>query len=227
MYRGLLLDFYGTLVAEDDALVAQIAEKVAAASTCGARAAQVATHWHQQFAELCAAAHGSAFRRQREIELESLADAARHHDADVAVAELAGELFAYWAAPAPLAGAAAFLRSYRGPICVVSNIDAAELQAAIAGLGWEFAHVVTSERCRAYKPRDEMFRTALDLLGCAPSEVLHVGDSIGSDVVGASRLGIEVAWVNAGERAFPESLGIRPRYTIRGVEELLPLLDER
>ena len=77
MVRALLLDFYGTLVAEDDALVTHIAERVASASRRGVRAAQVATHWHRRFAETCAAAHGPAFRTQREIELESLADAAR------------------------------------------------------------------------------------------------------------------------------------------------------
>ncbi|MGH2898258.1 MAG: HAD family hydrolase, partial [Solirubrobacteraceae bacterium] len=161
MYRALLVDFYGTLVAEDDALVARISERVAARSGQGISAAEVARRWHQRFAVLCGAAHCASFRTQREIELESLAHTARQCDAALDVASLAGEMFAYWAAPTPLDGAAAFLREYAGPICVVSNIDATELETAIRGLGWELEHVVTSESCRAYKPRPEMFLSAL------------------------------------------------------------------
>jgi 2-haloacid dehalogenase/putative hydrolase of the HAD superfamily len=69
-----------------------------------------------------------------------------------------------------------------------------------------------------------MFRTALAKLGCAPAEVLHVGDSLGSDVAGAGRLGIDVAWVNAASRALPDSLERRPRHIVESVAEVLPLL---
>lgn len=224
MYRALLLDFYGTLVAEDDALVARISERVAAASGRSASASDVARLWHQRFAAICAAAHGANFRKQREIEVESLAHAARHFDAAIDVVVLAEEMFTYWAAPAPLDGAAAFLAEYTGPVCVVSNIDTAELHAAIRGLGWELEHVVTSEGCRAYKPRPEMFRAALAALGCEPSEVLHVGDSLGSDVIGAGWLGIDVAWVNPANRALPDSIETRPRYVVQSIVDVLPLL---
>jgi 2-haloacid dehalogenase/putative hydrolase of the HAD superfamily len=224
VYRALLVDFYGTLVAEDDALVARITERVAGASGRGASAAEVARLWNERFAELCGTAHGASFRTQRAIELESLEAAARQCDAAIDTAALAEELFAYWAAPRPLEGAARFLRGYAGPVCVVSNIDSAELDAAIRGLGWEFEHVVTSEACRAYKPRAEMFHAALGALGCDASEVLHVGDSIGSDLTGAGRLGIDVAWVNAAGRTLPDSHEHRPRHTIRSVGEVPALL---
>ncbi|MEX2205447.1 MAG: HAD family hydrolase [Myxococcota bacterium] len=224
MYRALLVDFYGTLVAEDDALIARIAETIAAASGRGASADDVRALWNRHFAASCRDSHGERFRTQREIESASLAEAARDCDARVDVAALAHELFAYWAAPTPLEGAAEFLREHAGPLCVVSNIDSAELDAAIRGLGWEFEHVVTSEACRAYKPRAEMFHSALERLGCEPSQALHVGDSLGSDVTGAARLGIDVAWVNPASRALPADHEHRPRHTIRSVVELPALL---
>ena len=61
------------------------------------------------------------------------------------------------------------------PACLVSNIDRADLVAALAhhGLARRFAHLVTSQDARAYKPRPEMFRTALALLGLGPDEVIH------------------------------------------------------
>jgi len=224
VYRALLVDFYGTLVAEDDALVARISERIAAASGLGVAARDVSHRWHRHFMDLCDASHGAQFRSQRAIELASLAETARECDARIDTAKLTDEMFAYWVAPTPLEGAAEFLRDHAGPICIVSNIDTADLHAAIRGLGWAFEHVVTSEGCRAYKPRPEMFLSALVALGCAASEVLHVGDSPGSDVAGASRLGIDVAWVNAANRALPDSLDQRPRHTVRSVLEVPALL---
>ena len=44
---------------------------------------------------------------------------------------------------------------------------------------------VTSESVRAYKPHPEPFEAALELLGVDRSRLLHVGDSLGSDVRGA------------------------------------------
>ena len=221
MYRALLVDFYGTLVAEDDALIARIADGIARASQSSASPSDVRAHWNRHFRRLCTESFGDRFAKQREIELESLRGAARDCGAKVDVEALSAELFAYWAAPAPLAGAAEFLRDCPLPLCIVSNIDDAELAAAICGLGWDLPRVVTSEGCRAYKPRGEMFRTALELLGCEPSEVLHVGDSLGSDVGGALAAGIDVAWLNPTGRAPGEH---QPRYVINSVRDVPPLL---
>ncbi len=224
MYRALLLDFYGTLVAEDDALVARIAEQISAASGLGVAPREVSHRWNRHFTALCGASHGAQFRTQREIESASLAAVARECEARIDVEALTAEMFAFWAAPTPLDGAAEFLRDCRLPVCVVSNIDAADVHAAIAGLGWEFEHVVTSEGCRAYKPRPEMFHSALERLGRERSEVLHVGDSVGSDLTGAGRLGIDVAWVNAAGKTLPDSHEHHPRHVIRSVAELAKLL---
>jgi 2-haloacid dehalogenase/putative hydrolase of the HAD superfamily len=72
----------------------------------------------------------------------------------------------------------------------VSNIDRADLDAALAHheLAGYFTHLVTSQDARAYKPRPEMFTTALGLLRLGPHEVIHVGDSLTSDVAGAAAL---------------------------------------
>jgi FMN phosphatase YigB (HAD superfamily) len=62
---------------------------------------------------------------------------------------------------------------------------------------------VTSQDCRAYKPRADMFEKALALLGLPADQVLHVGDSYGSDVRGARSVGIPVLWVNRKKRPLP------------------------
>ena len=52
MYRALLVDFYGTLVAEDDAIIARIADGIAAVSGNGASASDVRGHWQRHFRAL-------------------------------------------------------------------------------------------------------------------------------------------------------------------------------
>jgi 2-haloacid dehalogenase len=48
-----------------------------------------------------------------------------------------------------------------------------------------------------------MFRRAMALLGVHPDDLVHVGDSLASDVAGADALGISAAWVNRGGRIRP------------------------
>ena len=58
-----------------------------------------------------------------------------------------------------------------------------------------------SEAVRAYKPNRLMFQAALEGLGLAPHEVLHVGDSEVDDIQGAKAAGLRAAWVNrSGQR---------------------------
>ena len=68
------------------------------------------------------------------------------------------------------------------PVCIVSNADEHELHEAVAHYGLAFAGIVTSERARSYKPDAEIFRIALERMGWRPERVIHVGDSLHSDV---------------------------------------------
>lgn len=221
--RALLLDFYGTLVEEDTEIVADVARRIAESSPRAPTAADVGSHWGRRFAALCAGAHGSHFATQRALERASLVEVLERYESPLDAHELAEELFAYWVAPRAIDGAAAFVRDLRVPVCLVSNIDSDDLAAALASHGWSFAEIVTSEASRAYKPRAETFSAALARLGCAPAEVLHVGDSLHSDVRGAAALGIPVAWVNPSRRPLPAELA-PPRHVVSRVSDLRSVL---
>lgn len=67
----------------------------------------------------------------------------------------------------------------------------------------KMASFVTSEDARSYKPRPEIFLRALELMDVKPEEVLHVGDSLSSDVAGAKRLGIKTCWLNRNRKNNP------------------------
>jgi len=68
------------------------------------------------------------------------------------------------------------------------------------------AGVFTSEDAKSYKPRKELFEYALKYTGLSADEVVHIGDSLSSDIRGAASVGIKAIWVNRSNREVPEDV---------------------
>ena len=56
--------------------------------------------------------------------------------------------------------------------------------------GLKAAGIISGELVQVYKPHKELFEYALKVCGCNAEEVIHIGDSIVSDVNGALTAGI-------------------------------------
>ena len=70
MLRGLLLDFYGTVVEDDDAIIGAIAARVAAGAASPVTGTQVSAAWRSEF---IAMADAPGFHPLRECAVRSLA----------------------------------------------------------------------------------------------------------------------------------------------------------
>ena len=105
------------------------------------------------------------------------------------------------------------------PVYIVSNIDRADIEKAVSFHDLHPAGLCTSEDARSYKPRRELFEYALACAGCRPEEVVHIGDSLTSDVQGAGALGIRTIWLNRGNRPVPP--GVSAADTLPEAIELL------
>jgi 2-haloacid dehalogenase/putative hydrolase of the HAD superfamily len=151
-YKALLLDFYGTLVEEDDQVIEQMLPKIVASSPLAPEQREVGRLWITHFRTLCAEACGETFRTQQQIEQESLMWLLDQYQASADCDSICMQLFTHWRAPQAFEDARWFVEHNPLPICIVSNIDTDELNAAIASNGWHFARIVTSETCRSYKP---------------------------------------------------------------------------
>lgn len=66
--------------------------------------------------------------------------------------------------------------------------------------------VFTSEDAKSYKPRPELFEMALKETGLNPQEIVHIGDSLSSDIEGASNLGINTIWINRNNKEIPDGI---------------------
>lgn len=216
-----MLDFYGTVVHEDDELLTAICEEISGASASGASPAEVSDLWSSTFFEGCAEANGQRFLPQREVERRSLGRVLAAVDAPLDAAELSGRLFQRWRTPPLFADAARFLAATRVPIVVTSNIDRGDVLAAIEWNGLPLEHVLTSEDVGSYKPRPELFERAIDDYDLDRSTVLVVGDSIRSDIGAARALDLDAVWVDRRRRATPDIASIVA--TVAGLDQLLSL----
>ncbi|MEO6996639.1 MAG: HAD family hydrolase [Terracoccus sp.] len=212
--RGILLDFYGTVALDDDAVVDAISKRVA--SDTGAPLTTVASLWWQSFCGLCAGAHGESFRLQSVLARDSLATVLDELGSGLDADELVAPQLAHWSAPLPFEDALQFLEAAELPVLILSDIDTGHLEDALGSLGLSQLPYVTSEQTRAYKPRPEGFRSGLARLGLPAHQVVHVGNSWSSDVLGAAAAGIHPVWVNRTRRARPDATD-RPVVEVTGL----------
>jgi putative hydrolase of the HAD superfamily len=90
------------------------------------------------------------------------------------------------------------------------------------GLGDVFSFVLLAVECGIAKPDRRIFELALDQCGCDASQVVHVGDSLPSDVRGANGIGIRSVWLNRDGAA--NETGITPDHEISDLRELPDIL---
>lgn len=82
---------------------------------------------------------------------------------------------------------------------LMSNADEDFLQGAVSHNRLRFSVIQSSESLRVYKPHRAAFAALCARLGVAPHEVLYVGDSSPTDVLGAMHAGLRAAWIHRPE----------------------------
>jgi len=82
--------------------------------------------------------------------------------------------------------------SARWPVVALSNGNA---DVHRVGIGRFFSGSVSARDVGVGKPDARIFRAGAAVLGCAPEQVLHVGDDAALDVAGALAAGLQAAWV--------------------------------
>jgi HAD superfamily hydrolase (TIGR01549 family) len=105
---------------------------------------------------------------------------------------------------------------------LISNSIHSPPKEMVADRGWGeyFSAVVVSRDVGFRKPRPEIFRYALSLLGVGAAETLHVGDRVDADVRGASAMGMTPVWISHGRETAWRG------YVVENVCELPTLLEE-
>ncbi|MBR6766455.1 MAG: YjjG family noncanonical pyrimidine nucleotidase [Clostridia bacterium] len=79
--------------------------------------------------------------------------------------------------------------------------------------------LVISQEVGISKPNPGIFQYALERLGLKPEEVIMIGDSPSSDILGANNAGIDACWYNPKGKTLPE--GVHAKYTITDLRQLM------
>jgi len=106
------------------------------------------------------------------------------------------------------------------PLLAVTNGNA-DLQRT--GVGAHFRGIVSAREFGVGKPHPTIFAEACRRLGCAPAEVLHVGDDWALDIAGAQAAGLQTAWLRRADHAAaaePLPPGAEAVWMIRHLGEL-------
>lgn len=127
----------------------------------------------------------------------------QHFHSSADARRLSDLMFEHWVKPPVFEESKRFFALCPVPVYIVSNIDRDDILKAISYHGLTPAGLFTSEDARSYKPRKELFELALKSTGFRAEQVVHIGDSLSSDVNGASAVGINAIWINRSGREVP------------------------
>ncbi len=105
-----------------------------------------------------------------------------------------------------------------------------QVRMALKRIGLEqyFDVILTSVDAGYDKPDEKIFLKALEALSVQPEEAVMVGNRIGTDIVGANRIGMKTVLFRWNER-YPEeaeSSSEQPTHTISSLKELPKVLSK-
>ena len=85
-------------------------------------------------------------------------------------------------------------------------------------------HVYAQDHGGIEKPDPRIFKIALEKAGCEPHEMLHVGDSLETDVAGAKAAGVSSVWLDRNGDARDPNVDEEPEWEIRSLREMARIL---
>ncbi len=102
----------------------------------------------------------------------------------------------------------------------IGNVQRARIKKA--GIGQYFETVIISNDVGIAKPDPGIFTIALEGMNLSKkNDVLMIGDSLSSDILGGINAGIDTCWIN---RQGEEPGNIKPVFTISKINRLLEIL---
>jgi len=109
----------------------------------------------------------------------------------------------------------------RLPLAALSNGNACLKRIGLMHL---FGFQLGAREHGEAKPASSIFHAACRQLGTQPEHVLHVGDDVELDVVGAARAGLRTCWINRDMRDWPRD-DLRPDLEFPTLAALADWLD--
>ncbi len=220
MLKAIFMDFYGTAVHESGPIAMEVVKRIYKTGNAESPE-EVLRYWWTTFRKKLEDANGENFQTQHDVALKNFKDILKHFSSPENPQELLDRMEVHWRTTAAYEDTRGFMDAAPFPIYFVTNSDDSYVTAAVEYNGLHPAGIITSEQAKYSKPRKEIFLYALEKTGLKADEVIHVGDSLQSDVECPALAGIRSIWLNREKRPVPP--GVISAAGLDGVLALLSL----
>ena len=225
MIKAIFVDFYGTLVEEDDKIISSIIENIVNYSNNkNLNKSDIGQYWWKEFVSLCNIHNGNNFKLQKEIEYISLSNTVLKFNSNINVKNELEKMFEYWKKPTIFSDSMVFLENIKLPVIIVSNIDNNEIQEAVANNNINVDKIITSEDTLFYKPNENIFKMAMENNNLNANEIIHIGDSISNDILGAKKVNIRTIWLNRNSKQ--NKTNAIPDLTVKDLYEVIRWIEK-
>lgn len=216
MIKAIFMDYYGTVAHENGPIAMEVVQRIYKNSNAET-AEEVFGYWWKTFKKKLENANGENFRTQHDVALDNFKDLLKHFESPEVPEKLLERMEEHWCTTPIYDDARAFMDKVKLPIYFVTNSDDMYVSESLKNHDLHPAGVITSEQAKYSKPRKEIYLYALERIGLKPEEVIHIGDSLESDVECPDSVGIRSIWLNREAKVAPDG--------VTGVESLLDALD--
>ncbi len=218
MIKAVFMDYTGTTVYESEKEMNEIAMRICKNSKF-TDTQDVLKTWKETMEQYDNKSYKESYLNGDEIVERTLQDFTRLFQLEENLSELQSLVQEAWRNVSVFDDVPPFYEAISVPIYIVSNNRIQYIENAIKKNNLTPAGIVCADMVRAYKPRAELFEKALEISGCRPEEVLHIGDSFHADVQGASQVGIKPVLIQRNSNCTYENTTI-----VKNLLEVLPLL---
>lgn len=189
MIKAIFLDYTGTMIREDSPAAMELLKRCTKGSNIGSPEVML-KYWWTGLKALEEECFLEKYLTEDEI-VDRLLEKCRQ---ELGLQENFEELHAlcrhFWVYAPLFSDTKEFFETCSLPIYIISNNGAEYVERSMQYNGLHPAGIVCGDMARAYKPHRELFIKALEISGLKPDEVVHIGDSVASDVAGARAAGI-------------------------------------
>ena len=189
MVKAVFIDYMGTTVDEHSPEMAEIVRRICKNSSVH-DPKQVQQFILDNRRRYEADSYLGSYLTQDEIVDQLISDMEGQIGLTDKSSALHGLIRSHWVNASVFPDARTFFNQCLDPIYIITNIGLPYMEQALRRNGLKAAGVISADAARAYKPHREIFDEALRVSGCTPDEVIHIGDSYDTDVVGARGAGI-------------------------------------
>ncbi|EEG74752.1 HAD family hydrolase [[Clostridium] hylemonae] len=219
MLKAVFVDYTGTIIKEEGPDIREVIRRTYENSDIESPQAMVA-YWWRLLNEYEEKSFGNSYMSEDDIVEELLKICEKEIHLKENPKELHAAFQRFWMYAPAYEDTAAFFKECPLPIYIISNNAGKYIEESMRDKDLHPAGIISSDMVRAYKPHRAVFEKALEVSGCSADEVIHIGDSVSSDVEGAKAANIQPVLVDRGGKSSLEGV-----LTVKSLTDIIPLIN--